>query len=260
MRHDRATHHVALVTGANHGIGAAIAVALAADGCDVLATYLRFAADPEARAAYNEKRALGSDALVATTADLAGRVVAIEADLTDAEVVGELFDEAERQLGPVGILVNNASGWQADSFADPVTVTAASIDRNFAVDAKAGALLIAEFVRRHVARGASWGRIVGLTSGSSLGFPGEVSYGAAKAALENYAMSAAVELARHGITVNALHPPVTDTGWVTDDVRRFVADSPDHVHVAEPPDVAEVVTWLCSDAAGLVTGNVIRLR
>ena len=57
-----------------------------------------------------------------------------------------------------------------------------------------------------------------------------------------------------------VYPPVTDTGWVTDDVRRFVEQSTDHWHVAAPEEVAEVITWLCSPAADLVTGNIIRLR
>ena len=180
-----------------------------------------------------------------------------------------MFDEAEQRLGPVSILVNNASGWQADTFAPAPTdrlgralaaVSPATIERNLGVDARAGALLIAELARRHVARGATWGRIVGLTSGGPNGFPQEVSYGAAKAALENYTMSAAAELAPFGITANIVHPPVTDTGWVTDDVRDLVARSPELHHVAEPAEVAAVIAWLCSDAAWLVTGNVLRLR
>ena len=73
-------------------------------------------------------------------------------------------------------------------------------------------------------------------------------------------MTASIELAGVGITANVVYPPVTDTGWVTDDVRRFVASSDDHVHVADPAEVAEVIAWLCTDAAALVTGNVIRLR
>jgi NAD(P)-dependent dehydrogenase (short-subunit alcohol dehydrogenase family) len=81
-------------------------------------------------------------------------------------------------------------------------------------DAMAPALLIAEFARRHRARGGAWGRIVGLTSGGQHGFPDEVSYGAAKAAQENYTMSASVELAPYGVTANIVYPPVTDTGWV----------------------------------------------
>ena len=99
-----------------------------------------------------------------------------------------------------------------------------------------------------------------MTSGGDLGFPQEVSYGAAKAAQTNYTMSAAVELADLGITANVVHPPVTDTGWVTDAVRQFVAGSPTHVHVATPAEVAEVIAYLASDAAALITGNVITLR
>lgn len=128
------------------------------------------------------------------------------------------------------------------------------------VDARGGALMIAELaasVRRHR---LGWGRIVSLTSGGSMGFPGEVSYGAAKAALDNYTMSASIELASDGVTANVVYPPVTDTGWITDEVRAFVDASPDHVHIADPTDVAEVISWLCTDAARLVTGNVLHLR
>jgi len=101
---------------------------------------------------------------------------------------------------------------------------------------------------------------VSLTSGGPIGFPGEASYGAAKAALENYTMTASIELAPRGITANVVYPPVTDTGWVTGDVRRFVEQSTDHWHVAQPEEVAGVIAWLCTPAADLVTGNIIRLR
>ena len=167
------------------------------------------------------------------------------------------------------ILVNNATGWLADTFnpdtpdalgRDHVRVSAASFDQQFSVDARGGALLIAEFARRHVARRADWGRIVGLTSGGANGFPGEVSYGAAKAALENYTMSAAFELAPLGITANMVHPPVTDTGWVTDPVRRNVERRPDLIHIALAAEVADVIVYLASDRARLITGNVLHLR
>ena len=99
----------------------------------------------------------------------------------------------------------------------------------------------------------------GFTSGGR-GFPEEISYGAAKGALDNYTMSASVELADLGITANMVYPPVTDTGWVTDSVREVVRNSHDHVHVAQPEEVAEVVVFLCSDSARLITGNIIYLR
>ena len=139
-------------------------------------------------------------------------------------------------------------------------MSTATIDQQFAVDARGGALLIAEFARRLIERRARWGRIVSLTSGGPLGFPDEASYGAAKAALVSYTMTAALELAEHGVTANAVHPPVTDTGWITPAVREFVAASPEHFHVADPSEVADVIAWLVSDHARLITANVIQLR
>jgi 3-oxoacyl-[acyl-carrier protein] reductase len=73
-------------------------------------------------------------------------------------------------------------------------------------------------------------------------------------------MSAAVELAEFGVTANMVHPPVTDTGWVTDAVREAVAASTALFHVASPADVAEVIAYLASDASALITANVITLR
>ena len=263
--------HVALVTGANHGIGAACASALARCGAHVLVTYLRVA-DPEDGGlpeAYRRNRAGDAAAVLDALRAEGGRAAALEADLTRDDTPARLFDAAEAELGPVDILILNATGWIADSFAGAARnavghaltrVSARTHAQQFGVDAYGSALLISEFARRHLARGARWGRIVGLTSGGPLGFPGEVSYGAAKAALESYAMSAAFELASAGVTANTVHPPVTDTGWVSEAVRAHVAERPDLIHVASPEDVAEVIAYLCSDAARLITANRLHLR
>jgi 3-oxoacyl-[acyl-carrier protein] reductase len=263
--------HVALVTGGNHGIGAATARRLAGCGAGVLVSYLRLRdpVDPGIPEAYRRNRARDAEAVLASIRSAGGRAVALEADLRDPATPARLFERAEAELGPVDILVNNATGWVADTFtADArdalgrnlTRVSAETFEQQFSVDARGAALLIAEFARRHVAREADWGRIIGLTSGGPNGFPGEVSYGAAKAALENYTMSAAFELAAYGITANVVHPPVTDTGWVTDEVRRNVERRPDLIHVAEAEEVADVIAYLASPQAQLVTGNVIHLR
>jgi 3-oxoacyl-[acyl-carrier protein] reductase len=265
------TDHTAIVTGANHGIGAATARALARRGCAVLCTFLRVddPVDPGTPQAYRDHRAQDAAAVVAEIRDDGGRALAAEADLSDPGAPPALFDMAEQHLGPVDVLVNNATGWLADTFAPRGTdrlgrslqlVTATTWARQFAVDAMGAALMIGEFARRHIARQADWGRIIGLTSGGELGFPEEVSYGAAKAAQVNYTMSAAMELAPFGVTANMVHPPVTDTGWVTDAVREQVAASPTLIHIASPGEVAEVIAYLASDAAALITANLITLR
>ena len=263
--------HTAIVTGANHGIGAAVAAALAERGCAVLCTYLRVD-DPAGQylpPAYQQTRAQDGSPVADQIRAAGGRAVAMEANLSDPATAAALFDAAEQHLGPVDILVNNASGWVADTFQQAHTdgfgrevqrVTPGTWLQQFSVDSMAAALLIAEFARRHIARGGTWGRIVGLTSGAEIGFPDEVSYGAAKAAQTSYTMSAAIELADHGVTANMVHPPVTDTGWVNDAVRKLVADDPHMFHVAAPAEVAKVIAYLASDAAALITANVITLR
>jgi 3-oxoacyl-[acyl-carrier protein] reductase len=263
--------HTAIVTGANHGIGAAAAAALAQRGCAVLCTFLRVAdtPDPGTPPAYGENRARDGALVADRIRAGGGRALAVEANLADPAAPAMLFDTAEEHLGPVDILVNNASGWVADTFQQPhtdglgravVAMSPGTWLQQFGVDAMAAGLMIAEFARRHIARSGTWGRIIGLTSGGDIGFPGEVTYGAAKAAQTSYTMSSAMELAGYGVTANMVHPPVTDTGWVSDAVREFVAASDALFHVASPAEVAEVIAYLASDAAALITANVITLR
>jgi len=245
---------VALVTGGSRGLGLQIAEGLGDMGCKVAITARK--ADELAEAA-KHLRARGIE------------VLTVANDLAKLAEIPAMVEQVVKGLGPVDILVNNATGWVQDTFTPAEQdafgralrpVTQASFERQFAVDAMAAALLIAEFARRHIERHGTWGRIIGLTSGGAQGFPSEVSYGAAKAAQENYTMSASVELADHGVTANMVHPPVTDTGWVTDDVREAVRRRSDLVHVATPDQVAEVIDFLASDAAALVTGNILSLR
>jgi 3-oxoacyl-[acyl-carrier protein] reductase len=256
---------VVLVTGANCGIGAATAIALAARGAAVFLTYLRAAAGGD----YPEYWADDVDWVVEAIRSAGGRAAASEADLADPLTPMQLYDAAEAAFGPVEVLVCNASGWVQDTFTParrdrfgrPMqALTAGTFDTQFAVDARATALLIGEYARRHIARAAEWGRIITLTSGGPDGFPTEVSYGAAKAALENFTMSAAYELGRYGITANAVYPPVTNTGWLTPEIRATAIEQSPLRHVAEPDDVARVISLLCGDDAAFLTGNVIRMR
>jgi 3-oxoacyl-[acyl-carrier protein] reductase len=240
-------------------------------GGGVLLTFLRSqssVSESDLPPAYVADRASDGADVAGDIRASGGQATAVEADLADPESVPALFDAAERDFGPVSILVNNASGWRQDTLAPSgrdgfgrwtETLTAETFAPQFLVDVRASALLITELARRHVARGADWGRIVSLTSSGEEGFPTEASYGAAKAALGSYAMTAAIELAPFGITSNLVHPPITDTGWVTPEVERAALDvSPRGV--ALPDEVAAAVGLLLDRAADRVTGTTLRMR
>lgn len=273
MRDPGLAGRVALVTGANHGIGAAIARELASHGVRVVAAYLRMSStdlDSEHYpAAYGEARGAGADVVVADVEARGGAVIGVEADLREPGVSARLFDLAEKEFGPVEILVNNASAWKADTFAPQErdrfgrphsAVSRLSHDFVFGVDARASAMLIAEFAERHTARAATWGRIIGIGSGGAGGFPGEVSYGAAKAAMASYTLSAADELWPYGVTANVILPPAVDTGWISAETRAAIEASGPGSRVASPDDIAEVVCLLVSDQARFITGQVIPVR
>lgn len=276
------TGKVALVTGANNpfGIGAAIAEGLAAQDTAVFVTYLRQSpreygvdeAEAEAAASageafYRARNADPPDEVMRRLQQHGGRVAAAEIDLADPASIEALFNRVEAELGPVEILVNNAAHSTADSFVphDPdtadwagralATIDAASHDAHFAVNSRAVALTMAEFARRHVARGANWGRIVNISTDPADGFPGEISYGASKAALESYSRAAAVELGRFGITVNIVAPGPVQTGWIPADLEAEAAKNTPLGRVGEPRDIADVVVFLASEQARWVTGQ-----
>lgn len=261
---------IALVTGANHGIGAATALALAAQGARVFIQYLRLPLSDEEGA---EQRALGAAEVVQAIRSRGGQAEAAEVDLADPAAVPALFDRAAAVFGPVDVLVNNAAvgGAPKDTFVPLAeealdrferamdTVTAASHDRHFAVNSRAVALMMAEYARRHVARGAAWGRIINISTDGAYCFPEEVSYGASKAALEAYSRSAAVELSRYGITVNIVSPGPIQTGWIAPDIEASIAASIPLGRLGQPEDVADVIVFLASEQARWLTGQCLHV-
>ena len=194
-------------------------------------------------------------------------------DFENPSALPALFDEAERACGPVDILVNNAACWSADTFlpsgrkseqgwlelwtdpAKPVSVD--SITRHFLVNAGVPALLMQEFARRHASRGASWGRIINISTAGSDGFPAEVSYGASKFALESYTRAAASELGPLGITVNALALGPVQTGWMTPALEEALLPTIPLGRIGTPQEIADVVVFLASEQARWVTGQRI---
>lgn len=235
---------VALITGANHGIGAATARALAAQHTKIFIAYF---GEPSA------------DALVREIEPVT-EVAAFQSDLSDVSAPACLFDRVEEKFGRVDILINNAAHCIGDTFipADDsrdwggrptVFIDALSIDRHFAVNVRAAALLTAEFARRYVARGAKWGRIISITTGGAECFPGEVSYGASKNALESYTRAAGKELARFGVTANLIVPGATQTGWITPALEKIILPDVPAGRIGQPEDIADAILMLASQQA-----------
>ena len=267
---------VALVTGANHGIGAATARALVAEGVAVLINYLRMPplGDEEAGAhlnLYDAQRALDAEAVVQSIREQGGQAEAIEGDLSDPAMIPMLFDRAEAAFGPVDILVNNADHCTADSFlpesllgADRApagygvsTLTAISHDAHFAVNSRAIALLITEFARRRIGRNMRWGRIITISTDGAPGFFHEISYGASKYAAESYTRAAAFELGRYGITANIISPGPIQTGWISPELEAQVIKDTPLGRVGQPEDVADVIAFLASEHGRWVSGQMI---
>jgi len=265
----------AKVTGANHGIGAAIARALASQGALVFLHYLRLPEDGLAeghdQSLYMRNRALSADPIAEDIRAQGERAATGESDLVNPNNIPALFEQVEAALGPVQVLVNNAAvgGAPKDTITplevdskdwmgrDLHPITAESHDRHFAVNSRAAALMMTEFAHRHVARGANWGRIVNISTDGAARFPQEVSYGASKYALESYSRSAAMELGRFGVTVNIVSPGPIQTGWLRPEDEADIARSVPLGRIGLPEDVADVVVFLASHQARWLTGQLL---
>ena len=264
MRESGLQGRVALVTGANHGIGAATARALATAGCAVFIQFLRFRPIDPPGATQRMQDAMH---VVNDIRSAGGRAESWEVDLAVPANVPALFDRAEAAFGRVEVVVNNAAVSEHDTF-DPrpdardwagrrtAQLTADSYDRHFAVNTRAVALMMAEHARRHLARGATWGRIINVSTDASPSFPGEVSYGASKYATESYSRAAAWELGRLGVTVNVVSPGPTDTGWITPEMVEGMRRTTPLGRVGTPEDIADVILFLASEQARWITGQL----
>ena len=274
---------VVLLTGANNpcGIGAGAAKAFAAQGAKVFLHYFRqqhksaseSGSESPGAPFYWSQQSKTADEVLEAIRGLGAQADAWEADLSDQATIAAMFDEAEKCLGPAAVLVNNAAYWEGDTFlpaaselenrlielyADrPPTIGTSSLDRMFAVNTRAPALAMAEFARRHIERGATWGRIVNISTAGAYCFPSEASYGASKFALESYTRTAAAELGRFGITANVLALGPVQTGWITKELEQEVLPTIPVGRVGVPQDVASALLFLASRQADWITGQRI---
>lgn len=270
---------VAIVTGANHGIGAATAKALAAQGVKVFITYYRIPAkdkslngksDPSIPGDAMYKANLNKDAseILNAIKNMGGQAVAYEYDLSKTESIAEIFNKAEEAFGQVDILVNNAAYCKPDTLlpnnneSSPgghtvQEITPETHDKHFAVNSRAVALMMYEFAKRYQKRNGGGGRIINISSDGDDCFPTEVSYGASKAALVSYSRSATAEFGPLGITVNVLSLGAVQTGWMSPEVEIQELETIPLRKIGQPEDVADVIVFLSSDQARWITGQKI---
>ncbi len=273
------TDKVVLITGANHGIGAATARAFAAQGAKVFISYFREAtiySDEELAAAktgaiggdklYRAFQQQTADKLVEEIRSAGGQAAAMEADLGDVASIPALFDACEAALGPVDVLINNHTVCVLETF-DPsltsnegTTISLPSadvIDLHFTVNTRGVVLMMAEYVKRYLARGATWGRIINTSTDAAHADTANISYAASKHAIESYSRSATAELGKYGITVNILAPGPIQTGYITPELEVMINEGTPLGRLGTPEDVADVMVFLASEQARWMTGQLL---
>jgi 3-oxoacyl-[acyl-carrier protein] reductase len=230
--------HVALVTGASRGIGAAIALGLAEAGAAVAVNYRERAGDAEA--------------IVASIQAGGGRAIAVAADVSQAASVKEMVEQVAAALGPVDILVNNAGVAIVRGIDD---LTEDDFDRTIAVNLKSAFLCTQAVLPAMRAR--KWGRIVNISSGAARGAGAiGVHYNASKAGMEGLTRGYAARLVKEGITVNAVAPSLIET-----DMMRGRTDLARNIplgRMGQAGEVAQAVVMVLGNS--YMTGQTIMLN
>lgn len=236
---------IALVTGAGRNLGRAIAIALAREGADVAVNARANATEVNETA--EEIRGLGR------------RAVPIIADVADPVAVAEMVTRVESELGPVGILVNNAGPRREQAFD---TMSRADWDA-VVTPVLTGAFHCSRAVIPEM-RDQHWGRIINILGAiAHQGQPNRAHLAAAKAGLMGLTRALAVEFGPYGITVNAVSPAVLDTPpppGLDPAVRARRAASKPVPRLGQPAEVAQLCAYLASDAAGFITGQSIGIN
>jgi 3-oxoacyl-[acyl-carrier protein] reductase len=241
------TSHTAIVTGAARGIGRMVALRLAADGFGVAVVDLD---------------ETGCKPVLEEIEEAGGRAIAVGLDVADEQAVRAGVERIAGELGSPTVLVNNA-GITRDNLLFKMTVD--DWDAVMGVHLR-GSFLMSRAVQGYMTN-EGWGRIVNLSSVSALGNRGQANYATAKAGLQGFTKTLAIELGKFGVTVNAIAPGFIETemtvataariGMPFEEFKRAAAAEIPVARVGTPEDIAHAVSFFVSDGAGFVSGQVL---
>ncbi len=237
----------AIVTGAARGIGAAVAKRLAQDGFQVAALDL-------------DESACGDT--VSAIEAAGGKALAVGANVADEQSVAAAVERVANELGDPTVLINNA-GITRDNLLFKMTVDDWDAVMNVHLR---GAFLMSRATQKYMVE-AKFGRIVNLSSTSALGNRGQVNYSAAKAGMQGFTKTLAIELGKYGVTANAIAPGFIETemtaataervGMSFEDFKAAAASQIPVARTGKPDDIAHTASFLASEGAGFVSGQVI---
>lgn len=235
---------VALVTGASKGIGASIALELAAQGAAVAVNY--------------SGSKDGADKVVAEIKKAGGKAIAVQANVADPDSIGPLINTVAKQLGPISILVNNAGIYD---FAPIEAVTPEHFHKQFNVNVL-GLLLTTQTALKHF--DPKGGSVINVGSVAAAGVPTASVYSATKGAVDSITVALAGELGPRKIRVNSLNPGMIETegvhaaGFIGSDFHKKTESETPLGRIGQPKDIATIAAFLASDDSYWVTGQTIK--
>ncbi|MCY9020831.1 SDR family oxidoreductase [Priestia megaterium] len=249
----RLINKIAVVTGASRakGIGTEICRELAREGADIFFTH--WSKYDRLMDYCNEDEFKWSKHLMEEIRSLGVRCESMELDLSQPDAPRKLLDEVQNKLGSPSILVNNATHSVDVDFR---SIDADMLDAHYNVNVRGTCLLTVEFAR--LIEGKHGGRIINMVSGQDKSpEPGNLAYVATKGAVSTFTKSVAIELAPLKITVNAVDPGPTNTGWMSSELKEELLPKFPMGRLGEPRDAAKLVIFLASEESEWITGQII---
>ncbi|MCM3544377.1 SDR family oxidoreductase [Priestia megaterium] len=249
----RLINKIAIVTGASRakGIGTEICRELAREGADIFFTH--WSKYDRLMDYCNEDDFKWSKRLMEEIRSLGVRCESMELDLSQPNAPRKLLDEVQNKLGSPSILVNNATHSVDVDFR---SIDADMLDNHYNVNVRGTCLLTVEFAR--LIEGKHGGRIINMVSGQDKSpEPGNLAYVATKGAVSTFTKSVAIELAPLEITVNAVDPGPTNTGWMSSELKKELLPKFPMGRLGEPRDASKLVIFLASEESEWITGQII---